>query len=137
MKAIPKVQHDLPIKLMRDAVYAPCCFILARRRDDGTYDARDEHNTVLVQSDRDWPGIAQAFGWDIRRAQPGVICESRHSGTDGTIDCPECNYRAEYFIEEAGEWLHENIGATASDPGYFTDEATLKPGVNPCEPSCY
>jgi hypothetical protein len=44
-------------------------------------------------------------------------CE--HRGTDGTVDCPECGLTASAFISAAGDWLDENDGATAIDPGYF------------------
>jgi ssDNA-binding Zn-finger/Zn-ribbon topoisomerase 1 len=43
--------------------------------------------------------------------------ECRHSGTDGTVDCKECGVTADEFIEAAGEWLRNNDGATADDPG--------------------
>ena len=75
------------IKLLRDPAFAPCAFILAR----APFDTRDEANTVLVQSDWDFPGIARTFGGSFEEDQ----------------------------IAEAGEWLHDNIGAEAEDPGYF------------------
>lgn len=42
-----------------------------------------------------------------------------HDGTDGTVDCKACGLTAGDFIAAAGEWLSENDGATAEDPGYF------------------
>ena len=42
-----------------------------------------------------------------------------HDETDGTVDCPKCGCTASQFITAAGEWLEENDGATADDPGYF------------------
>jgi len=38
--------------------------------------------------------------------------------SDGTVDCP-CGVGAMEFISAAGEWLRDNHGATADDPGYF------------------
>jgi hypothetical protein len=104
---------------MQDRAYAPCCYILAREREDGTYDAQDDANTILVQTDWDWPSIAGTFGWGMKL--PGRTSKSRcdHSGTDGTVTCPDCGATAGDFITAAGAWLDENIGAMAEDPGYF------------------
>lgn len=41
-----------------------------------------------------------------------------HSSTDGTVDC-KCGVTASQFIQAAGEWLRDNDGAEAEDPGYF------------------
>jgi hypothetical protein len=49
-----------------------------------------------------------------------TICD--HSGTDGTIDCKDCGVTASEFIESAREFLEENDGAEADDPGYFDNE---------------
>lgn len=86
--------------------------------------------SVLVQTDYDYPGVASSFGWYIGHvpaAGPAVVdnvslrdCE--HDGTDGTIDCPECGTDAFEFIAAAREFLDENIGATADDPGYFAED---------------
>jgi hypothetical protein len=101
------------IKLLRDTAYAPCCYIIARQRDDGTFDACDEANTVLVQSEWDFSAVAGAFG------MPWGDETCAHRGTDGTVDCPECGTTAEIFIDTAAHWLAEHVGATAKDPGYF------------------
>lgn len=45
------------------------------------------------------------------------FCE--HSGTDGTIKCPDCGMEPGRFIELAREWMDANDGAEAEDPGYF------------------
>ena len=123
-------------------VNAPCCpgEIVA---DDG--------RTILVQTDWDYPNIAFSFGWSLSQVQrcgecghtaigpvpnhgnmahcpycdhawddPQLLCD--HNGTDGTVDCPECDVTAGEFISAAREWLNENDGATADDPGYFDDE---------------
>lgn len=47
----------------------------------------------------------------------GSTCH--HSATDGTIDCPECGIRAGEFISAARQWMADNDGAQADDPGYF------------------
>lgn len=48
-----------------------------------------------------------------------AVCD--HGSSDGTVDCKECGCTASKFIEAAGEWLRENDGATADDPGYFSE----------------
>lgn len=90
-------------------VKAPCCpgEIVA---DDG--------QTVLVQTDWDFPGVASSFGWDI--ASVAVERGCLHSGTDGTIRCPNCRLQPGDFIDAAREWLDDHDGATADDPGYFS-----------------
>ena len=72
---------------------------------------------TLVQTDWDYPFVAQDCGWSLRRVQPGKDgarflrrapncgkgCE--HLETDGTIDCPDCGITASEFIAAAGEYL--------------------------------
>lgn len=117
-------------------VNAPCC-------PGEIVDDRDGQ-TILVQRDYDFPGVAGTFGWSIRNVQrcpackstdtsqddDNVICDNcdcrcqtfeacDHDGTDGTVNCPECGVTAAEFISAAGAWLRDNDGATADDPGYF------------------
>lgn len=86
--------------------------------------SEDEKHSVLVQVDYDFPGVASTFGWNMvtvqrpeREANP---CE--HAGTDGTVNCPDCGLTADVFIAAASEWLYDNDGATADDPGYFGND---------------
>lgn len=81
----------------------------------------EDDRTLLIQSDWDFPGVASTFGWSCRRVQirPGFDCD--HRGTDGTVTCPDCYVSAARFIEDARVWLEEHDGATADDPGYFTE----------------
>lgn len=44
-----------------------------------------------------------------------------HDATDGTVDCKECGLTASDFIGAAYDWLRDNNGAAADDPGYFTE----------------
>lgn len=44
----------------------------------------------------------------------------KHDKTDGTVDCPDCGLTASQFISAAREWLDDNDGAQAEDPGYFS-----------------
>ena len=81
--------------------------------------------TRLVQTDWDCPGVAETFGWSIRRVQragrrrKAKRCDHRH--TDGTADCPDCGVRVGEFIDAAHEWLCGHDGAVAEDPGYFEE----------------
>jgi hypothetical protein len=76
----------------------------------------------LVQTDWDFPALAQSLGWSLLRVQRGskgkVVhlkkvasgsskARCRHSGTDGTVDCRECGLTASDFISAAAEWLDE------------------------------
>jgi hypothetical protein len=79
------------IKLMRDPGLVPDGFVLARQREDGSFSTRDEANAIPVGANRDWPGLALAFG--------------RHFSPEQ--------------IEEAESWLLENLGTCTDDPGYF------------------
>lgn len=67
--------------------------------------------TVLVQSDWDYPSVAQSFGF-------GGLCTCGSS--DGTVDCP-CASIGQH-MRAAVEWLDDNIGVQADDPGYFEKE---------------
>jgi len=99
----------------------------------GTYlisaaDGRD----ILVQTDWDFPGLARTFGWDMQEVQGHALDEDgmtleydnncEHRGTDGTVKCIDCGLSASTFIAAAQEWLDDNIGAEAEDPGYFRED---------------
>lgn len=84
----------------------------------------EDGRSVLVQTDWDYPGTADTFGRDKREVQQEDRRERPcdHSGTDGTVDCPDCGLTATDFIAAAGDWLAANDGATAEDPGYFAED---------------
>lgn len=74
--------------------------------------------SLLIQTDWDYPGTASTFGWSIRSVQKRKKrCD--HGGTDGTIVCPDCGITHIEFINSAFDFLTNNIGAIADDPGYF------------------
>jgi hypothetical protein len=91
--------------------HAPCVGMIVN--------ADDETQTVLVQTDWDYPGVAGTFGWSIREVQAdeGVECDHRH--TDGTVKCQDCGLTPTDFINAARSFLEDADGATADDPGYF------------------
>jgi len=100
------------ITVDRDPTYAPCCYLICRvtgRRGAYDWNTRDETNTVLVQTDWDYPGVASSFGW--------VPCR-RGCGTDGTVDC--AHHTASKMIQSAGAYLDKIAGRKfIEDPGYF------------------
>ena len=108
------------IRITRDPAFAPCAFIIMR----APFDPRDEANTVLIQTDWDYPSVASAFGFDmklIQKAGVDIFCD--HSGTDGTVACLDCGLTAGDFIEAAREYLDECVAdeREAEDPGYFSE----------------
>jgi len=72
-----------------DSKYAPSGFLIVR---DG-HSPYDDKNTVLIQTDWDFPGVASTIGW--------VPCECGE--TDGTVDCP--HKKATNMISEAYDFL--------------------------------
>lgn len=100
----------------------------------------EDSRSVLVQTDWDYPGFASNFGWSLNRVQKckecGKIIEidseeeenececgckieiCDHCG-DGTVDC-HCGVGAGNFISSAYDFLINNDGKEAEDPGYFS-----------------
>jgi hypothetical protein len=101
-------RHGVPdpfqglIAIARDDAFAPACFILCRVKNPeagpGKYDwdERDEENTLLIQTDHDFPGLARTFGWD---------------GDD-----PDIPGAAEYLDRSVDD------AKVVEDPGYFDTE---------------
>lgn len=79
-----------------DSSYMPCAFAIVA---DG-FDCHDTSYSVLVQTDWDWPGVATNMGWQA--------CNC--GGTDGTVDCKNCNRTATEMISEAYEFICEREG---------------------------
>jgi len=90
--------------------------IMLCQGDYGTYEIvqiKKDGKSILIQTDWDYPSIASNFGHSARNR----YC--KHSGTDGTIMCPDCGKTASYFIGKAQEYLDNHIGKVVYDPGYF------------------
>lgn len=106
----------MQITLIANPPDAPCCVKI--ESEDG--------QSRLIQTDYDFPGVANTFGWSIQSVQWPVEdsdpCE--HSGTDGTVPCPKCGMPASKFIRAARQWIDDHDGITAEDPGYFTESNT-------------
>jgi hypothetical protein len=82
------------------------------RAELAEYGAWDE--SELEDDAQNWRRIVWIAAGDLKDEE---TCN--HSGTDGTVDCPDCGLTAGEFISAAREWLDDNDGATAEDPGYF------------------
>lgn len=84
----------------------------------------EEPQTILIQTDWDYPGFATTFGWSIASVQTAEREEEEntcdHDTTDGTVDCKECGLRVSDFLSAACDYLRDNIGAIVDDPGYFS-----------------
>jgi len=61
-------------KVYFDSKYCPCGFLIVKTGCD----PYDDKNTIAIQSDWDFPGVAASMGWT-----PCDKCER----TDGTVDC--------------------------------------------------
>jgi len=88
---------------------------------DGTGDRR-----TLIQSQDDACGVAETFGWNIQEVQledeDGAEGACAHCHTDGTVNCPDCGVESAAFISAAVEYINSSDGASAEDPGYFSEE---------------
>ena len=93
--------------IYHDRSYTPCSFLIVA-------DGANPHNATkftLVQTDWDYPGIAQSMGWSLRDVQAdGQSC--RHDGTDGTVKCPDCGIDAVDFIAAASKYIYDHAGET-------------------------
>jgi hypothetical protein len=84
------------ITLERGEKYAPGCFFICRVID-GRWSKYDDKNTVLVQTDWDFPSLAKDFGYDGPDDRPTEAVYDFLDGIAGT-------------------------GTTIDDPGYFNKE---------------
>ena len=76
--------------------------------DCGTFLLRaKDGRTILVQTDWDFPGVAETFGW---------------SPPAGTLTDDVGKFAEESLfavIGDARDFLHERAGTSTFDPGYF------------------
>lgn len=85
-------------KLHFDNSYAPCGFLIVRDGADAY--SNEPADTVLIQSDWDFPGVASRTGF--------VPCEC--GCTDGTVDCE--HHTAGDMIAAAYDWLEARNGGS-------------------------
>lgn len=86
--------------------YAPVGFLIVR---DG---AGPMDDSVLIQSDWDYPGVASRTGF--------VPCDC--GATDGTVDC--AHHTAFDMISAAYDWLEQRDGLSFPDLADYFDEST-------------
>ena len=81
----------------------------------GKRDLDEDRDTVLVQRDLDYPGVAVTFGWT-----PCKRCRDTGANeTDGTVNC---HHRyASAMIRDAGRFLRRHVGRVREDPGYLPE----------------
>ena len=77
-----------------DSSYAPCGFLIVK--DDG--DPYNDADTVLIQTDWDFPGVASYLGY--------TPCDC--GATDGTVDCE--HKTVSYMISAAYDFLRDHEG---------------------------
>lgn len=81
-------------------------------------------NCGKIQIDVIDRGGAECFDCEDCDNPPGndthtsTITTCDHSHTDGTVDC-KCGVAAHDFIQAARQWIDDNDGTEAEDPGYF------------------
>ena len=95
----------------------PCCYELTpvNRRIARKQKRETGDESVLFQTDWDFPGLARNLGWNGKVGRE----RCRHSGTDGTITCPECGRTAGDFIAAAAAWLDAHVGHTFNRGGEY------------------
>ena len=86
----------------------------AKPEEPAWYEEGWRENPELI-SDIGTKGVAEFEQYEKQ-------CACEHDGTDGTVACDKCGMTASQFICAAGEWLNDNDGAEAEDPGYFDQD---------------
>ena len=85
----------------------------------------DEKNSILVQTDWDYPSLARTFGWNMEDTQVMNASyygqECGHDSTDGTVKCGSCGLTPTTFISDAAIYLDNNLGKIVDDQGYFPE----------------
>ena len=90
-----------------DSSYVPCGFLIVKT--DG--DPYSETDSILIQSDWDYPGIASRMG----------LCPCECGATDGTVDCS--HKTATDMISAAYDHIRENDGIEFPElDEYFSEE---------------
>ncbi len=86
------------------------------------YEKETGHESVLFQTDWDFPGLANSLGWNDRTAHKRGCGDP--GSTDGTVTCAGCGRGAGHFITAAQEWLDKRCDTVMQPRGidaYFGD----------------
>jgi len=89
------------------------CYILADTYAYKNGKPLNETNSILIQTDWDYPGAASNLGYD----PCSDCCEPCKGETDGTVDCS--TRTAGEMISEAREFLDDHLYKEFEDPGYL------------------
>ena len=77
----------------------------------------DGNESVLFQTDWDFPVLARTLGWNGKVGRE--LCE--HASTNGKVTCAECGLTPSDFITAASSWLDKHCGQVFRNRGseYF------------------
>jgi len=99
-----------------DSGYVPCGFLIVK--DNG--DPYSEQDTVLIQTDWDFPPVAQRMGFTLKSDHE--LCKENCCETDGTVNCNICGKSCSDFISEAYDYINDHEGETFEElDEYFYD----------------
>jgi hypothetical protein len=98
---------------VREPTFAPCGFLVCKADAQGNHDPYGS-DTILIQSDWDFAGVASNWGW-----KP---CQCDHSSTDGTVPCEGCGKSVGDMLADAFDFLVEHGDEPITDPGYFLED---------------
>ena len=88
---------------LQEVQKCPCCKTISKDEVEIKSSLRDDKEMLC-------------FGTDCRVVSFRACL---HNATDGTVPCKECGLSQSDFISAAWDWLRDNRGAEAEDPGYF------------------
>ena len=97
-----------PITVSRHP-HVPCGYLITRQFMT---------ESMICTIDHQFPQLARDCGWDMTQTTTAGYEGCQHSGTDGSIDCPECGTPASGFIAAARKYLDRGP-YTCENNGYF------------------
>lgn len=100
------------IALFHEPFYAPGCYIIARQLGDGTYNPYSEDDTILVQTDTDFPGVARTFGAEV---EDDAVDRAR-----AALDAMSYDARFTRLTR-----FTQDAALEVEDPGYFPQPAPI------------
>lgn len=89
----------------------------ANKRLARKYEKETGHESILIQTDWDFPSLARSLGWNMKSRN----CD--HDSTDGTVTCRSCGKTATHFISKAQDWLDRHEGHSFNDKYGSIEEA--------------
>lgn len=102
--------YDKDAEMISYLIEEECGAYIVRRTKE-----ESKGESVLVQVDWDFPGLAARLGWSPSRASGRACCSQQ---TDGTISCPVCGTDAAVYIRDAARWIDEHLGIPLSGDSF-------------------